>query len=266
MSKAKSYWVYLHRDEGDRITYVGKGTGQRLLRSQPGHKGTRWVSGPYANPRDALAVEAAVISALSPQCGWNRAPGHGKVTAQLNNKIHSRGSRFVPLGVSSQRASRYRERVLTPTDLSRKARGMVLVVLLTTAKFGDGRAVPDVIKGTAPVALAERANKWWNLHTVLERCEVRGRHPVALIAAFGTPESRLIVGSWRTRSGSNPWQSVDDPGEEVPLYDPSRGDYMRIVGRRVHGLRFGQGGNAFCVIRGGRVYGFGSGLHPVVRL
>jgi hypothetical protein len=255
MSKAKSYWVYLHRDEGDQITYVGKGTGQRLLRSQPGHKGTRWVSGPYPNPDDALAVEAALISALSPQCGWHRKPGHGKVKAKLNNKIHSRGKRFAPLAVANHRASRYPKRVLTPTDLSLKAGGVVLVVLLTTAKLRDGRAVPDVIKGTAPDALAERAHKWWNLRTLLERCELRGKYPVALIAAFGAPESRLIVGSWRTRSGAKAWQSVDDPNREVPLQDVYRDDSMGIVGRRLHGLRFGQGSNAFCVIRGSRVFG-----------
>jgi hypothetical protein len=196
---------------------------------------------------------------LSARCGWNEKAGRAVVTAKLNNKMHSDGPRFQPLGISKQRARRYPEGELTVKELSRRAEGPVLVVLLTSEKFrGDEREAPDLIRGNAPRALAKRAHKWRYLRRLVELCREARTMPTALIAAYGTAESRVILGSWQTRRRPDLWR--EDPAEKggqyvVPLADPNRHDYLRLVGRRISGLWFGQGNSAFCVVWKGRAFG-----------
>jgi hypothetical protein len=126
---------------------------------------------------------------------------------------------------------------------------------VTDQDLKDGRIIPDPVRGTDPSDLAKRARRWWNFGGVLDACRRTQRYPTALLAAFGSPSTRIVIGSWQLRRGHHAWEDASYPGEEAPLSDPTRGDFKRIVGRRLAHAYFGQGNNAFCLIHRGVAYG-----------
>lgn len=234
--------MYLYRDpDTNEILYVGKGTGKRVdavvkdiyecpdpeLRAQKldiadKRRVRQWFSRlerqgkaplieimPCVDSAQALAVEAALISAL-----WDDG---------LLNRVHGHKQEFAPLGLPRSTSRRRFEPALTRSELA--SVGGAIAVYISPNRFFEG----DARLGAVPrLALSERQQQWQrdDAHRRIRRWWQVGRHveswaerpddaPRVLVAVTGPPARRWVWAA--TELDSSGWVSITR--EHLGLYE-----------------------------------------------
>ena len=239
----RQHFVYLYRTlQGDPV-YVGYGhTVQRALtHTGASHNAAfkSWlaknkfdlqISGPYANEREAKAVEAALISSMTPR--FNQSPGDGP--------------KFVPVGVPSELWERPRLPELSLRQVGMQAGGALLVYLSPGEYLRDGRRKFNAALPTDKDAVSN-IEKNWDLAGLVGHWR---RHPAsipnAIVGIHGRVNHRFIVGALeidkerlcdaQNQRRADRWPR---PRWKVPLVDQSDLDFGGLRGRRVKDIRFG---------------------------
>lgn len=241
---AREHFVYLYRTlQGDPV-YVGYGQAvERALTHTGGSHNAElksWlaqnkfdlqIAGPYLSEREAKAVEAALISSMSPRL--NRSPGDGP--------------KFAPVGVPSSLWERPRMPKLSLRQIGLMTGGALLVYLAPGDFLQDGRrkfnaAIPSDRDAVSNV------EKYWDLTKLVERWRKFPRSiPNVIVGVHGPVDHRFIVGALEinreslcddvNQSRSDRWPR---PRWKVPILNPMELDVVGLRGRRVKDIRFGQ--------------------------
>ncbi len=231
------HYVYLYRDpKSGKPIYVGYGKRASRAFSHVGGKSHNKdlndflrlgryqidVVGPFGDKDDALRAETLLVSALNPLCN-----------------IHQGKSvwRFRPLGLPPQFADRRDLPAINEAEIKALGRecGGVLCVLLNQKDFSDGRKGYDASRPMANDDLTSRAVAWWQLAARAKDWvsgETRG--PSLLLALFGPPAARFVVGAWSIA----PWTTWDGKVESgglisVPIVENKDLDAKKLRGRRL---------------------------------
>ena len=189
------------------------------------------VAGPYRSEAEAKAVEAALISSLSPK--FNIAPGDGP--------------KFTPVGVPPELWERPQMRPLTLGQIGRITGGALLVYLAPGDVLRDGRRKfdPAIPEDTVAVSNIE---KNWDFGRLIEtwRSSPNSR-PQVILGIHGRVDHRFIVGaleidredlcSPRNQRRADRWSR---PRWKVPLTARTELDIHELRGRRVNEIKFGQ--------------------------
>lgn len=207
MSDAKKgHYVYLYRDRKNNMpVYVGYGArASRAFAHTGGRSHNKSLNdflasdryqidvvGPFGNEEEALRAETLLISAFSPLCN-----------------VHKGQSawRFRALGLPPEFADRRDQDPLTEKSIKEAARdcGGIILVLLNQRDFSDGREGYDPSNPMSDVALTDRASKYWQLAARARKwVSAEEVGPTRLLALFGPPSARFVVGSWDIR----PWKT-----------------------------------------------------------
>lgn len=233
------HYVYTYATRSGRVVYVGYGRQARRAMAHPevGHSAfKRWLArnaheirlaGPYRDAREAKAVEAALISSLTPE--FNRAPGTGP--------------QFVPLGVPLELAHRARLDPLTLEQIGRRARGALLVYLAPGDLLADGRRKFDPARPSDEDAV-KNTERWWQIGRLQDRwSEDPKEAPNLIVGVHGRIGHRFIVAALRIDKSRLGDASLADPRPrgrwQVALKDRSNLDAGELRGRLVHGVTFG---------------------------
>lgn len=245
------HFVYLYRDASGKPVYVGYGAASARASSHPAQthnsefetylngndKYTVEISGPYDSEATALALETALISALSPQ--YN-----------LFNKSHgSEKHRFRPLGVPEDFANRLALPPARVDDLmypepGQENIGPLLCVKLSNKNFLDGRQPYEPAAPPSDPGILERMEKWWYFGDRAESWKAAPESsPQFLLAIVGSPGSQIIVAAVTIdRTG---WATAKRNGAawQVPLLSTPGLNAHGLRGRRISrdaGLVFGR--------------------------
>ena len=250
-----NHFVYLYRDRTGKPRYVGYGEdSQRALShlAQTHNLALETllqnenlqleIAGPFGNRETAMAVEAALISALQPDA--NVAPGH-------------ENHRFRPIGVPPGFARRFALEPLSRGDLLERlatySSPAFLCVLIQNVDFEDGEG--GIRRGYEPAnpptdpEILERAKRWWQIRPKLDEWAANPlQSPAILLAVHGRPGTQFIIASvltnrenWHLRIASE----EDKSRLEVPTLPTPDLDAAELRGRRITyeaGLKFKQGG------------------------
>lgn len=250
-----NHFVYLYRDQAGKPRYVGYGENSRralshlaqthnlaletLLQNQ---NLKLEIAGPFDSRETAMAVEAALISALQPDA--NIAPGHAN-------------HRFRPIGVPLQFAERFAQEPLSRDDLRNRLKiydsPRFLCVLIQNVDFDDGeggiRRGYDPANPPSDPEIQERVQRWWPLGRKFEAwADNPQQSPAILLAVHGKPGAQFIIASVLTNRQN--WHlRVTSPEDgsrlEVPILHTPDLDAGELRGRRIAleaGLKFNQGG------------------------
>ena len=234
------HFVYLYRSLAGIPKYVGYGADVKRAISHAGASHNpelkQWleadrfdvtIAGPYSSESEAKKVEAALISALSPE--FNRSPGDGPT--------------FRPIGVPPGLARRPTLETLTLPAIGRLTGGALLVYLAGGDFLSDGRPKFDPAHPDDAVVVGDM-EAWWDIGSLRERWLADpSSGPRVLIGVHGKVRHRFIAAAatidsprWTDASLYN-----DDRRRwKVPLVEPVDLDTNELRGRRVTGVRFGQ--------------------------
>jgi hypothetical protein len=239
------HYVYLYRDEGGQPRYVGYGelvtrASVHLIKSHNPNlaafvlekKFTIEVAGPFESEAVGRTVETTLISALKPD---------------LNVVQGSSDSRFRPLGVPKEYASRLQERPLLLEDfisvqgtLSKPA----LFVTVGDKDFGDGRTGYNPANPPSDEQVLKRVDRWWQLSRHSPEWVVSANEsPSLLIGVNGKPGTQIVIAS--ILIDRNGWNNVESIGEgkiSVPTLPTPNLDAFKFRGRRIDkaaGIAFG---------------------------
>lgn len=227
------YYCYLYRDsKTHKVLYVGYATyADRAL--TPGHnedvlalsKGNRqfdtWIAGPYESEEAARNVEAALVSAISPEL----------------NRIEQPGIKFGPLGLPSHLVGRRSMPELDVHDLGRIGGGAIVVYCNFTSELKSGKPKLTLTNFSDDVVFDNIQDHWWVKNFIPGWVEHPETSPKTLIAVQGPKSDRIIVGSasidvngWST----TPAAEWDPKVHRIPLYREGGLDNHELRGRRVN--------------------------------
>ena len=160
----EGHYVYIYRDPQGRARYVGYGErsaratahltsshNPQLEKFVASSDFSIEVAGPYLSAEMGRTVETSLISALKPDLNVAEGPAF---------------ARFRPIGVPLEFADRPGLRSLQREELisiQGVEPGPVLMVIVGTKDFGDGRAGYDVASPPSDEQIRERTEKWWSL-------------------------------------------------------------------------------------------------------
>jgi len=240
---AGEHFVYQYLDRSSGATvYVGYGmaTDRALSHAKTSHNdGLRaWlekgefelrIAGPYASKQEGFAVEAALISAISPK--FNKHPGNGP--------------KFRPLGVPEELADRPSMTPLTVDEIGAQAGGALIVYIAPgTTMMPDGRPKYDPAHPD-PATVAIDVEAWWQVDRHLKDWAAHpDAGPQVLVGAYGRPGHRFVIGAYAidtSRWGKDRDTNTDSRGRwRIPLVDKTQQDAANLCGRRIESLKFGQ--------------------------
>ena len=233
-------YQYLDRSSGATV-YVGYGmaTDRAISHAKTSHNdGLRaWlekgefelrIAGPYKSKEEGFAVEAALISAISPK--FNKHPGNGP--------------KFRPLGVPEELAERPSMAPMTIAEIGIQAGGALIVYIAPGTSMADGRPKYDPAHPD-PATVAIDVEAWWQVgQRIKDWAADPASGPQVLVGAYGRPGHRFVIGSYQidtTRWGVNPNGNTDNRGRwRIPLVDRTQQDAADLCGRRIDGLKFGR--------------------------
>jgi hypothetical protein len=235
------HFVYIYRSRSGAIKYVGYGAEVSRAMSHSGGSHNdhlrEWlaegkfdlnIAGSYRDEQEGKAVEAALISALSPE--FNRSPGQGP--------------KFVPVGVPPELGDRQSLEPLTASDIGLLCGGALIVYLAPGDFLKDGRRKFDPATPLDADVVSNVEGMWDLGKHIKDWAAAPAEAPQVVVGVHGrNPKHRFIVGALAI-DGSQWAQEeffVKDRNRwRVPLQDPSNLDVAELRGRRVSDIKFGQ--------------------------
>ena len=250
-----SHFVYIYRDASGKVCFIGYGqsseaafarmaqTHNKRLRELVNSKSlTLEIAGPFDSQTTALAVEAALLSAIVPSAESAR-----------GQTIH----RFRPLGISPQYAQRFALAPLTRDDLieilDEANSPSFLCVHVENIDFEDENGV--LRRGYEPSnpptdeEISERVKRWWLLETKLEDWKRNPmQSPAILLGIHGDSDNQFVLAALATDRDN--WDAAtrfaeDETRYEVPIQEKLGLDVAALRGRRISrkvGLKFNADG------------------------
>jgi hypothetical protein len=234
------HFVYQYLDVNGRTMYIGYGESPSRAMSHTGgshNPGLRsWlesgvfelrIAGPYRDEAEALAVEAALISAMAPQ--FNVHPGTGP--------------KFRPLGVPAHLGDRPSLPPLTEEELGRVTGGALLVYIAPLKVMKDERPKVDPTNPDDEV-IALDVEAWWEIDRHIASWKSAPElGPQVLVGVYGRPRHRFVIGAFSIDTASwglSPVANKQGVKWRVPLADRTSPDAAGLRGRRLDGVRFGR--------------------------
>lgn len=233
-------YVYVYRDAGQRVVYVGRG--EQLARAEAHIAGshnaglsaliasgkfTIEAAGPYGDGAVARSVEAALISVLQVRakpCLANRASGDGPG--------------FAPLGVPVQLADRLALPPISVEELGVQVGGALLVRLASGGAFTNDEerrkfdpAYPD------DDTIFENTTRWWWIDALVTKWKANPADVPHIVAGLGGPPARRYVAGSVEIDRRGQWDTY--PDFEVPAQSRDV-DARDLRGRLVTGATFNQ--------------------------
>lgn len=266
------HYVYLYRDLGGRVMYVGYGKAETRAASHLSGTHSRRlgaflrrrdytleIAGPFSSESAGRAVESALISALWP--AFNAAPGDSRW-------------QFRPLGVPEAFASRLTEIPLVRKDFCRRPaaryRCPAIFVRISERTFDDGRVGYHLATPPSDEQIIERMTKWWQLGRYVQAWAARpASSPRLLVGICGRPGAQIVIGSLQIDDRGWGTAVMDGALVTVPIITSQGIDVGGLRGRRLGleaGIRFGQFRTQHFAIlrRNGTVLGGQSTRRPYV--
>lgn len=234
------HFVYQYLSPAGRTMYVGYGESPSRAMAHSGgshNPGLRkWleggefelrIAGPYRDETEALAVEAALISVMTP--AFNVHPGTGP--------------KFRPLGVPPELGDRPSMPPLTEAEVGRATGGALLVYIAPLKVMKDDRPKVDPTNPDNKV-IALDVEAWWELDRHIATWQGDpASGPQTLIGVYGRPRHRLVIGAFDIDTeawGGQPELNKQGVKWRVPLADRTNPDALSLRGRRLEGVRFGR--------------------------
>ncbi len=234
------HFVYQYLDVAGRTMYVGYGESPSRAMAHSGGSHNpglgKWlerneyelrIAGPYRDETEGLAVEAALISAMTPKFNVN--PGSGP--------------KFRPLGVPAELGDRLLMPPLTEVDVGLATGGALLVYIAPLKVMKDDRPKVDPTNPEDEV-IALDVEAWWELDRHIATWQGEPEEgPQILIGVYGRPRHRFVIGAFAidTRAwGDQPHLNKQGVKWTVPLADRTNPDAASLRGRRLDGVRFGR--------------------------
>lgn len=233
------YYCYLYRDQKThKVLYVGYATyADRAL--TPGHnedvlalgKGQRsfdiWIAGPYDSEETARNIEAALVSAISPEL----------------NRIEQPGIKFGPLGLPSSLVGRRAMPELDVHDIGRMCGGAIVVYCNFTSELKSGKPKLTLTNFSDDVVFANIQDHWHVKKFQKQWIEEPESSPRTLVAVQGPTSDRFIVGAAQINVGG--WATTPAPKwqpslRRIPLHHEMGLDNHQLRGRRAK-VKFGAG-------------------------
>jgi hypothetical protein len=265
----RGHYVYLYRDNRERVRYVGYGkthwrASSHLTGSHNGQmsrflKAREYrieIAGPFETETTGRAIETALISALKPN---------------LNVSQGEDRWRFRPLGVPEEFATRQVKPELCLGDFL-TAQGVtprpVLFVIINDVNFegsDDNRIGYNPVKPPTDKQIRLRVDGWWQLQWLIPKWALEpATSPGLLVGVFGSPGRQTVIAS--ARIDQKAWEGVKPikGGKiRVPLVEPADLDAFLLRGRRIAfeaGLKFGNFDSQLYILLG--TNGVAAGGHP----
>jgi predicted GIY-YIG superfamily endonuclease len=230
----QKYFCYIYKKpDSGKILYVGYATdasraftdGHNELIREFVASGAQYeihISGPYRDEDEARNVEAALVSVLKPEF----------------NQIEQSGSRFLPLGVPPELASRRADRVLDPHELGRITGGCIIVYCNLTSQLKSGKRKVSPVLFSDEIILDNISGHWAVKEYIDQWHANPSSSPKCLVAVQGGRQDRIVIGS--AFIDQSRWAEA-----EVPEWAPNlRGipllDAFKLRGRVVD-IKFGAG-------------------------
>jgi len=232
MHESDKHFCYLYKEpKTQRILYVGYGTDAQRAHTA-GHNSEVealgkdatgfeiWIAGPYESERAARNVEAALVSAVSPEL----------------NRIEQPGIRFRPLGMPAHLFERRALPVLDVHDIGRLAGGAIIAYCSYDAKLKSGKPKLTLTNFGDDVVFDNIQDHWWVKEFMPGWIERPETSPKTLVAVQGPKSDRVIVGSaaidvrgWE----KTPAAKWDPLVHRIPLLRDRGLDNHDLRGRRV---------------------------------
>lgn len=235
-------YVYVYRDDQQRVVYVGRG--ERLARAEahiggshnPGLKAliasgkfSVEAAGPYGTEAVSAAVEAALISVLSVPA-----------KPRLANVAPGGGPRFAPLGVPVALAGRLTLPAVSVEQLGVEVGGVLLVRLASGGAFTNDEerarfdpAHPD------DTTVFENTTRWWWIGALVEHWAAARAETPRIVAGLAGPTARRYIAGAVDIDRSANWDHSAYPDFEVPAASADV-DAAQLRGRLVTGAAFNQ--------------------------
>jgi hypothetical protein len=251
------YFCYLYKDQKTKkVLYVGYATfADRAL--TPGHnedvlklsQGERpfdiLIAGPYTSEQEARNVEAALVSAISPEL----------------NRIEQPGIKFQPLGMPANLAGRRPLPALDIHEIGKLTGGAIVVYCNLTSGLKSGKQKLTLTNFGDDVVF-DNIQEYWYVRKYLQSW-IDNPHssPKMLVAVQGPYEDRVIVGA--AKINESEWSSApvaewDKSVHRIPIERNAGLDCAELRGRRVQ-LKFFTGKANYIMIVDGDglvVHGF----------
>lgn len=251
------YFCYLYKDQKTKkVLYVGYATfANRAL--TPGHnedvlklsQGNRQfdilIAGPYKSEEEARNVEAALVSAISPEL----------------NRIEQPGIKFRPLGMPADLAGRRALPALDIHEIGRLTGGAIVVYCNLTSDLKSGKSKLTLTNFGDDVVF-DNIQEYWYIKKYLQTwIDNPNSSPKMLVAVQGPYEDRVVVGA--TKINELGWTSApvaewDKSVHRIPIERNAGLDCAELRGRRVQ-LKFFTGKANYIMIVDGDglvVHGF----------
>jgi hypothetical protein len=234
------YYVYIYRDEGGRVRYVGYGKSSNRPSSHLSggshspalndflakQKYSLEIAGPFESNINGLALETALISALKPD---------------LNDNLGPARWRFRPLSVPEQFAERLALPPLERKDFVGQPGGVLFVHIKDTDYDQIGRAAAGPTNDSRMIL--ERLCCCWQLGTLVKLwLKDHSTCPSILVGVSGHAGSQIIVGA--AKIDRTQWQHTWYKGMlyNIPTAGPEDLDALELRGRQISrqtNLKFG---------------------------
>lgn len=233
------YFAYIYRHpQSLQVLYVGYGTRPGRAYSvghnrkianvvESGEGFEILIAGPYRDEEEARNVEAALVSALSPDF----------------NLIQQPGLKFRHLGIPNDLGSRRAEPPLSIHDIGIQTGGALIVYLSATAQLKSGDAKLTPINFDDETVFNNIRGHWYVRKFIPQWLADPSTSPRALVAVQGPVKDRIVVASCAIdplRWGTTPTAPWDSTVHEVPLFEDQGLDVAQVRGRRID-AKFGQG-------------------------
>lgn len=241
-----SHYVYIYKDKKNTIKYIGYGKEARraISHERKTHNASLselindenyniHIAGPFDSEITARSVEAALISALTPN---------------FNKKQERSEWCFRPIAVKKEYADRLIMKSIKKSDLLINHR-QILFVKISNANFED-RVGYDIASPPSDEAIVARVEKSWQLNKLLPKwCKNPKNSPSLVIGVIGSPGSQIIAAALEI--DTNKWDEIEIGKHSLitlPLKDKTMLDVDNLRGRkidRVVKLSFGRNRNDF---------------------
>jgi hypothetical protein len=230
--KSDKHFCYLYRDpKTQKILYVGYGidpqrahtAGHNAEVEALGNDGVGieiWIAGPYESEWAARNVEAALVSAISPEL----------------NRIEQPGIKFRPLGMPGHLFERRSLPILNVHQVGELAGGAIVVYCNFDSQLKSGKQKLTLTNFSDDVVFDNIQDHWWVKKFMPQWIERPETSPKTLVAVQGPKNDRVIVGSasidingWST----TPAAEWDHKVHRIPLHRENGLDNHELRGRRI---------------------------------